>query len=217
MAAIAVELKIECRYCGKSIPINALSPKFLCRECLSEIEISKNSWREFLGEICRRVLKENENRLNITGNIIPFYVEGHQAFRLYGKEEPKFKNNFIPIPENLNNIKNDELIFQEEKISIREVPKEYTSFLKGVRYLIGEEKNQIPYSKNLIHKENSELIVFTCPNCGGGLKINGDNRIIDCNFCDSHVYIPDALWFRFHPSIRTKRWYLYFGDSFPNY
>ncbi|MDX1957914.1 MAG: hypothetical protein SFU98_05035 [Leptospiraceae bacterium] len=217
MTSIAVELKLECRYCGRSIPVNAITHTLFCKECLSKIPVSKQSWKEFLGEICNRVINSKESRLTITGNIIPFYLEGNQAFRLYGKEEPKFKNHRITIPERIENPEGTEIEVFNTKIFIREVPKEYTSFLRGVRFLIGEDKNQIATKDTASEEiEKHTPVVFTCPSCGGSLKVDGRTRIIECEYCSSSVFLPDPLWLRFHPANLTRRLYLYYGNPFPS-
>lgn len=218
MAAIAVELKLECRYCGNPVPLNALSSSVLCYHCLTVISISKASWREILGEICRRVLDENDDRLTITGNVIPFYVEGNVCVRLYGREEPKtFKRKQIPMKHALEHLQDNIFNLNDEKVYIRQVPKEYSSFLRSATHLVGEDETQIHKNQNSEMKNptSSDLVVFTCPACGGALNIDGTKRILECNYCKVNVYIPDALWFRFHPSKLTRRWYIWFGESYP--
>lgn len=218
MAAIAVELKLECRYCGSPVPLNALSPTILCYHCLTSINISKSSWKEILGEICRRVLEENDSRLTITGNVIPFYVEGNVCVRLYGKEEPRtWKRKPIPMRQALVSSVENFFPVEEEAVFIREIPKEYSSFLRSATHLVCEDETQIHKHQNSEMKNptSSDLVVFTCPACGGALKIDGTKRILECNYCKVNVYIPDALWFRFHPSKLTRRWYIWFGENFP--
>lgn len=218
MAAIAVELKLECRYCGSPIPLNAVSPKILCYHCLTLISISKESWKEILGEICRRVFDENENRLTFTGNMIPFYVEGNVCMRLYGKEEPMNLNRKpIPMKHALEHLQDNLFSMQGQTVFIRPIPKEYSSFLKSATHFVGEDETQIHRNQNseIKNPTSSDLVVFTCPSCGGALKIDGTKRILECTYCKVNVYIPDALWFRFHPSKLTRRWYIWFGESYP--
>lgn len=217
MAAIAVELKLECRYCGNPIPLNALTSQILCPHCLTSIPISKASWSEILGEICRRVFEQNDNRLTVTGNVIPFYVEGNVCARLYGKEEPMTrKRKPIPVKHALEHLQDNYFQQGDEKIFIRTVPDQYKKFLRHPTHLIGEDENQIFQNKKAdINLSSNDLIVFTCPACGGALKIDGKNRILECNYCKANIYLPDALWFRFHPPSLTRRWYLWYGESFP--
>jgi hypothetical protein len=56
-------------------------------------------------------------------------------------------------------------------------------------------------------------ILFTCPSCGGNLKIDGSERTITCSFCDSSIYLPDDLWHRMHPVKTVSRWYILMDDS----
>jgi len=54
----------------------------------------------------------------------------------------------------------------------------------------------------------SGVIVFTCPQCGGALKIDGSERMPVCQFCNTNVYLPDDLWLRMHPAKMKVRWYV---------
>jgi len=58
----------------------------------------------------------------------------------------------------------------------------------------------------------SEPISFTCPQCGGGLIVDGKERVIPCRFCGINVYISDDLWLRLHPARVKTRWFIGFED-----
>ncbi len=54
-------------------------------------------------------------------------------------------------------------------------------------------------------------VLFTCPQCGANLKVTGDaQRVLTCNYCDTDVYLPDALWRKLHPvRKRSSFWVRY--------
>jgi len=53
-----------------------------------------------------------------------------------------------------------------------------------------------------------QLVVFSCPKCGGALDVDGSDRILECRYCGSKVYLPDDLWLRLHPAKTVQRWFL---------
>ena len=51
-------------------------------------------------------------------------------------------------------------------------------------------------------------VLFGCPRCGAGLDIAPESpRILTCKYCDTDLYLPDALWHALHPiKKRTPFW-----------
>jgi hypothetical protein len=57
-------------------------------------------------------------------------------------------------------------------------------------------------------EESSRPIVMSCPNCAGALSISAaSERIMNCGFCSTEVYVPDAVWKRLHPVGETEEWF----------
>ncbi len=51
-------------------------------------------------------------------------------------------------------------------------------------------------------------VVFSCPNCGANLELDGTKRIAECRYCGTGVYLPDDLWLRLHPARTVRSWFV---------
>ena len=38
--------------------------------------------------------------------------------------------------------------------------------------------------------------------------IDGEDRIVICEYCETNVYLPDDLWLRLHPAKKKNRWFV---------
>jgi hypothetical protein len=57
-------------------------------------------------------------------------------------------------------------------------------------------------------------VMLSCLTCGGGLQISHQsNRITLCAYCDSEIYVPDAVWRHMHPIRKRVPWYVFFGEA----
>jgi hypothetical protein len=57
-------------------------------------------------------------------------------------------------------------------------------------------------------------IAMACPQCGGGLLITAaDERVTDCRYCNTSIYLPDELWKRLHPVKTMAVWTVTFTGS----
>lgn len=75
--------------------------------------------------------------------------------------------------------------------------------------LFGATRESDP--EHLPSVENSPAhrpVLFGCPRCGAGLDVGAESpRILTCRYCDSDLYLPDALWHALHPvKKRTPFW-----------
>lgn len=56
-------------------------------------------------------------------------------------------------------------------------------------------------------------VLFSCPRCGAGLDIAAESpRILTCKYCDSDLYLPDALWHALHPVKRRAPFWVGFEE-----
>jgi DNA-directed RNA polymerase subunit RPC12/RpoP len=55
--------------------------------------------------------------------------------------------------------------------------------------------------------EKATPIAMACPLCSANLQVTADSaRTISCEYCNGSIFLPDALWRRFHPVKTVKRW-----------
>ena len=210
MESIALEIKIECKSCGNSIAMNALNTEFECKSCFQFVKISHGAMAGCFKEIIKRVTEEKDNRLNITGNIIPFYLEGMLCTRLYGRKFPVYDGVQLDDVAIRSNIADGFVILGEKKVSLRRVPGNFSNELLNVSYLVGEDMEQASHlpGDTRVKAEGVEPVLFSCLSCGGTLSVDGSSRILECEYCKNKSYIPDGLWLKFHPVSMVKRWFM---------
>ena len=62
--------------------------------------------------------------------------------------------------------------------------------------------------------ESLKPIVMTCPQCSGALTVStGSERILNCSYCNTEVYVPDAIWRKLHPVNKTVEWFVGFAGK----
>ncbi|MEN8208797.1 MAG: hypothetical protein ABFR50_06065, partial [Candidatus Fermentibacteria bacterium] len=62
-----------------------------------------------------------------------------------------------------------------------------------------------------IDEHSTKPIVMSCPQCAGALSVSArSERIMECGYCNSEVYVPDAVWTRLHPVRKTEEWFVCF-------
>ncbi len=210
MESIALEIKLECKSCGNSIAMNAMNTEFECKACCEYVKLSQGALIECYTEIIRRVVKDNDNRLKVTGSVIPFFLEGMQCTRLYGKKFPFYDGAQLDMETIEKNIEAGFVIIHEKKILLRRLPRGFDQALSNVKYLVGEDEVQANHLPGDTRKQADGIqpVLFSCLSCGGALSVDGTTRILECNYCKNSSYIPDGLWLKFHPVSMVKRWYL---------
>lgn len=210
MESIALEIKLECKSCGSSIAINAMHTEFECKACGEFIKVSQGQMRANYAEIFRRVTEENDNRLNYTGSIIPFFLEGMQCTRLYGKKFPVYEGHQLSMETLDKAVTDGFVLINGKKIVVRKPPKGFDEALPQIKYCVGEEEEQVNHLPGNRKNPSGEIqpVLFSCLSCGGALKADGSKRILECSYCKNNSFIPDALWIKFHPVSIVKRWYM---------
>ncbi len=62
-----------------------------------------------------------------------------------------------------------------------------------------------------IDEDSTKPVVMSCPQCAGALSVSArSERIMECLYCNSEVYVPDAIWKRLHPVRKTEEWFVCF-------
>ncbi len=210
------EISTSCGSCGKSLPINGPYRKLLCTDCLEETTVSPDIIAGFLNDFEEEYegLTEGQGRGGtlMSGSGTFKYSYWKLAPRCYSCKKP------LTILEKAGNtvIKCSECgalsyIFPAPDWLVKEVP--------SARYCCTPR----PYSednsdKNLEIDESSEKpIVMSCPKCAGALTVSArSERIMKCEYCNSEVYVPDAVWKRLHPVMKTEEWFVCFDGKNKN-
>ncbi len=188
--------------------LNAFTEDILCSSCNKTNTFSAETWEGLLDDAVKEAPKFK------IGEGQPSTVfRGEYNYNLvYGRQEPRCGK----CKEGIDVSKIEEYSAQHSvtcakcsnNIFVRKPSQLVTKCFVGVKYLVGEDDDQLSVNKSGNAPASSKPILFTCPSCAGNLKIDGSNRMVDCQFCDSQIYLPDDLWFRLHPPKTVERWYM---------
>jgi DNA-directed RNA polymerase subunit M/transcription elongation factor TFIIS len=210
MTSICLEIKTECKHCGGSLIINALVNEVLCPACHKANEFPYGYWKESIISSAlneHKELKEGEGQ-NST------LISGEYTFNImYGILKPRCGKCKTSLnPDKFGDYAKSGKTNCEKcgnEISVRTVPENLKGSFPNINFLIGEDSDMFSKGDGNIKTPNAvKPILFTCPACAGNLKVDGSDRVITCNFCNSDIYLPDDLWFRLHPVKVVERWYL---------
>ena len=213
MIGICIEAGISCPSCENSIPLNALVPSIKCRSCGENLKLSLDNWKSVLEEAIKSAPSYGEgegSKLNIFGSY---------NFKItYGRQTPRYDDtkDSIDMDTLLANIDAGQVLHPQSgaPTNIRRMPEQYREAFKGVVALVAEDPSMLPGSSagQSLETASAGPVAFACPNCAGNLTIDGTERMVDCPFCDTKVYLPDGLWYTLHPAPKKKRWYLLFDE-----
>ena len=216
MIGILLEAKTKCPSCSSLIPINALVSKIKCSACGKLCNFSLDDWETIIGNALEEVPYMEE----LEGSSSTIFSGNYNYEIVYGRQHPSFRDDKqkIDIDQAISQIDQGWIANPRtgNKFSVRVVPPQYQKKFPGIKYLFCEQFEQLPTSPQtedqMEIKSKTKLVYFNCPKCGGGLEIDGSQRLVNCRFCQASAYIPDDLWLILHPVKTVSRWYIWFDQ-----
>jgi len=199
-----IEMTIKCPDCDAPVHVDGPYRKVFCRTCRSDIEFPQEVWGDLVGDIKEEIagFKPGEGT---NSNIF-----GHFNMTLtYGRLAPycsKCKREFV-IEEDYNG--SDRLTCPDcdtVKPAFA-APEWLAKAVKGAVLVAGAWPEDNDAEE---HKTVSDPVAFSCPQCAGSLMIDGKERLIQCEYCETRVYLPDDLWLMLHPAKKKTRWFIGF-------
>ena len=214
MIGICFEIKTKCGYCGNPLLINALVNDVYCNKCNKTSKLSNKLWFSILDDAVKEApdMKMNEGQTSTS-------FTGEYTFSLlYGRQDPKCDECKTEIDPNIINGYTTKGIYEcvkcKNKISIRPSPDFVKKKFPSAKWVAGEDSDMfITERKKKKLPASAKPVLFSCPSCAGNLEIDGTDRMVTCEFCDSQIYLPDDLWFRLHPAKTIERWYLCLDET----
>lgn len=204
-----IEMSIKCSRCDSPIHVNGPTRSLLCGSCQSDIEIPEDFWKGILEDVCSEVRNQFEegegsnstifgtfNTSLMYGRLLPYCLKCKKDFELqeeydsactYTCPECGSTSPVAPAPEWLRKM------IPSARLIVNAAPESSDD---------GEEEPAV-----------SGPIAFFCPQCGGSLMIDGSERLIPCDYCNTSVYLPDDLWLRLHPARTKNRWFIGFKQN----
>ena len=210
MIGVSIKVGVTCPDCESTIPLNALVESVKCSSCGRLLNLSIDVWRTVLDDAIKEA-PHTEEGMGSSATIFSDYnysmVRGRLHPRYSGTKE-EIEESEILAALKAGHVKHPKT---GSKTSVRELPDTYSGEFKGVVALVGEDFSLIPGNEEGSSAEivnSSDPVAFACPNCGGNLMVKGENRVENCEYCETRVYLPDDLWRILHP-VKTKRtWFL---------
>ncbi len=219
MLGTAIDLHVDCPNCAQPVWVNALSPRVPCSSCHEVVELGWERWEQLLED---------------SWDEIPDYVEGRGARTqtmagagpnsdlVYARRDPYCflcKSKFDTARLVAERVEKFACGDCDASWTARAPSVEISRRFPKIAYLFCEAPSQIEdaFGGFADHeagvREGSRPVVFACPACGGGLRVDGSQRMLPCEFCEASVYLPDDLWQRLHPVSKKQRWFIWWDEG----
>ena len=198
-----VEFSLQCPRCDNPLPLDGPLEKAHCNSCQSDISIPKSYWIETLANSCRK-MQEIEKGMGSASMLIGTFHGNLTLAR------------FDPYCDNCKTFFEDPWKLDHGTI--------YTCAECGMTYPVqqppGWLSSEVPRITTLINavftedgstgkiSSSQKLESISCPSCAALLEVDGTTRFVECRYCGGQVYLPDALWLRFHAGKRKRRWFV---------
>lgn len=209
MRSVCYEIKSKCNACGNPLVINAAVTDIYCKSCNTVNSITEENWLSLLED----PIKEGSSLAEGEGQTSTTFMGQYQFSTMYGNQKARCEKCKTSVPEEEIEAYTEPGIYKcaecNNDVSIRPAPDFLTKKFPQVKFLVAEDENMLAKNDSGYEPPNNvKPVIFSCPACGGALKVDGSNRMMDCEFCKSTIYLPDDLWFRLHPPKVVERWYL---------
>jgi DNA-directed RNA polymerase subunit RPC12/RpoP len=202
MEYLVLGCKIQCPQCGLPVTLNGPWEVAHCDSCQSNIDIPHDFWINALKDCLNdfHTFAEGEGR---NSTVFGYF----QTSLLNGRLKPR-------CPDDKTDLDIDESATLPAKAFCTKCGKEFavvappdwlTSALPAIKLMVGTDLEQSTVAPK---SDVQGPVVFVCPQCGGTLQVDGKDRMLNCQYCHSNVYLPDDLWKRLHPIKTVQRWYL---------
>ncbi|MEN8207823.1 MAG: hypothetical protein ABFR50_01080 [Candidatus Fermentibacteria bacterium] len=200
-----LEMSIDCPRCDRPVVVNGPFTSFICPECSETIEMTPEIWADLLEDVRDEIADDTEEGKGSRSVIWGTY----NTNLYYGRLKPccpECKRDFDMENEYEGG---DALtcIGCSTKVSVEPAPSWFDSVFEGALLIVGAQ-----YKQTVKSTADNEIspISFTCSQCGGAILSCGEERTVKCEHCGASIYLPDELWFRFHPAPKKQRWFVGF-------
>jgi hypothetical protein len=206
------EIRTSCSSCGQSLPLNGPYRKVTCTACFSEISIPADIVSGFLNDFEEEYegLEQGQGQGGtlMSGSGTYKYGTWRLPPRCSSCKKP------LPVAEEVSegplrcSCGADYHLFPAPDWLKRDVPSVVFCITAGPP---PGESGELELEPD---EESVKPIVMSCPNCAGALSISAaSERVMSCGFCNTEVYVPDAVWKRLHPVSETVEWFAGFEGS----
>ncbi|NHJ87464.1 MAG: hypothetical protein FK734_18530 [Asgard group archaeon] len=208
MVSCSIECSIVCPRCDSSIILNGPITMAHCNSCQENVEISEEFWGNMIDSILEDMLDELTEGYGRNSTI---FGEFNTRLRYYHMPPVCSKcKKKLDLPEKLSQTKGYiKCSHCDEKNRISEIPSWLEKQISAGKFLV----NAVMTKEDEPKSDIADGVALTCPRCGGTLIVDGKERIVPCEFCSLHVFLPDAVWLRLHPVLVKSAWYVVFDEN----
>lgn len=201
-----MEIGISCPRCESFLPLNGPILNAHCRSCQSDIEIPRSYWKDILGDAMEDV-RELEKGTGTSSRIFGQF----QSSNVYARLDPYCLECKTDFEDPWSLSPGSSYCCREcgAEYPIQDAPEWLSAAFPQIIYLLNAELDGTDAED--MNRDSTNPVVFTCPQCGGALKVTGEDRLVHCRYCDADVYLPDDLWLRLHPAKKKERWFVVYG------
>jgi Zn finger protein HypA/HybF involved in hydrogenase expression len=208
VTALGIEVSTRCKSCGHVVAVNAFVAALACPTCDRRMTMDATRWHLLLEE----PLRQGPTMALHTEQAAPFQTEDGTFHRVYRRADPSCARCQAALaPERLAAMATRGAGFCPScaaAVTLRPAPEMLASH--GVVALLGEDAAQVAGPDA---PPAHEPVPLACANCGGSLRIDGRQRLVNCHYCGFNQYLPDELWKKFHPQKPVLRWFLIWGAA----
>lgn len=200
-----LEMSIECPRCDRPVVVNGPFTSFICPECGEMIEMTHEIWADLLEDVrdeiadnmeegkgCRSAIWGTYNTNLYSGRLKPYCPECKRGFDM---ENECTGGDSITCSD------------CGERTPVLSAPDWFDSVFEGAVLIVGAQKERSAKSDA---DSGASPISFTCSQCGASILTCGCERSVKCEHCGASSYLPDELWFRFHPAPKKQLWFVGF-------
>ena len=198
---VAVQVLTQCTRCKAGLPLNGPLRNVDCNNCLSSLELEASFWDLF--EDPDKNFRRGQGRYQ--RNFTTDFSWKVQAPRC-GKCEAELPVAEIPVGTDGA----IHCVACGTPSATFPAPAWLRSLVPSVAQVYGAERDREDGGMSSVQVEDVPApVAMACPQCNGGLTITAQmDRTIKCQYCQTDVFLPDALWKRLHPVKLATSWYL---------
>lgn len=204
---VALEIRTTCPRCGGGLPLNGPVSKVRCSNCQSELSPSPDFWKS--------ILSTPDDDYDEGGASVTINFKTSIDWRAETPKCPQCKADFSPEQIGVDDDREITCAGCGRAIETFPAPAWLREALPSARQVYnGERDGKEGEDSGALEPEfpdGGKPVVLSCPQCKGALKVTAhSDRMVDCEFCGSNVYLPDDLWKRLHPVKTVSRWSMRF-------
>lgn len=198
-----MEITIDCPHCDSPVHVDGPYLNLKCGKCHSEIEFPEEVWKGTLEDV-RSDVSGYEKGEGTNSNIF-----GHFNMKMtYGRLDfycLKCKRDF-EVEDDYSELTVVRCPECGSESPVYPAPEWFREAVPGASLIAGAwpEGESGPEPDD----EKPKPVAYSCPQCGGSLMIDGEKRLIECQYCSTNIYLPDDLWLTMHPVKTKTRWFI---------